>query len=390
MWTSAFSNSLKIEIYFEATHDVDWMLIWNYNGKDTNRGVKEVEILRRNNFIWKGILNKGNHNPKSDYSTRIVLNSIIINDKYSFDIGDIDLLSKDSLYRLGSNSNFNKNSSSSNNTNNTGNNTGNITANEENNPFRKSGSKQSDNNKYENNNVMENNIFKELTYEVGDLMKSSVSKSKNNLFDSLEVNIAQKVKDNGYLLNNLANLNNPDKLNSQQQSHSKTLTITNKQKSSSNVVSTPKDSTLSNKYNSCTNLKLLLTSNWGDFQYIGLTGIQFIDENNEIINLEHAKSILAYPKDCNTEFNLPSDPRIFENIFNNANEINDEQFMWLTLFNPSAPPFIEIIFQKVTTISAIRIWNYNKQDELHRSTKTIDIVLDDNFNNQQSKNTLLI
>jgi len=361
MWASTFSNSLKIEIYFEAIHDVDWMLIWNFNGKDTSKGVKEVEILRRNNFIWKGILNRGNYNPKSDYSTRIVLNSIIINDKYSFDIGDLDnILSKDSLSQLTSSNNFTKNK-------------------DEQNPFKKSNSSYKQSEKSDKidktdktdktDNVLENNIFKELTYEVGDLMKSSAK--SNRLFDSLEVN-------------NASNFNNPNKkLNQNNQNNSSQSRQITKLTVSSNT-----GNITTNKFNSCINLKLLITSNWGDFQYVGLTGIEFYNEFNEVINLEHAHSILAYPKDCNTELNIPTDPRIFENIFNNINDIKDEQYMWLTLFNPTSPPFIEIVFNKVTTISAIRIWNYNKQDELHRCAKTVDVVLDDNYTNQQSNITL--
>ena len=284
MWTSQFStsNSLKIEIYFGATQEVDWMLIWNYNGKDTSKGVKEVEILRRNNFIWKGLLNRGTHNSKLDYSTRIVFNSIIINDKYSFDIGEIENLNKDSLSRFGSNNNMSKNIS---------NNILNMSKDEPN-PFRKSNTSKTSDHLDKLENALDNNIFKELTYEVGDLMKSSgssVSKS-NRLIDSLEVS--------GGLQNKLK-----DKENKENPFKTVTTLSTSLNKNSKY-----------NKFNSCFNLKLLLTSNWGDFQYIGLTGIQLYDENNQLINLEHAHSILAYPKDCNTELNIPTDPRIFENI----------------------------------------------------------------------------
>jgi hypothetical protein len=55
-----------------------------------------------------------------------------------------------------------------------------------------------------------------------------------------------------------------------------------------------------------------LSSNYNDGKYVGLTGIQFIDDKNEVVNIEHALSIGALPKDVNTYYNNCGDPRIFE------------------------------------------------------------------------------
>jgi len=91
MWVSKLNKDLKIEIYFEAIYDVESIIIWNFNGKDLSKGVKEVQIYKKNNFVWKGIINKGSYNIRVNYSTTIYLNSLPL-DKYNFEIsGKISL-----------------------------------------------------------------------------------------------------------------------------------------------------------------------------------------------------------------------------------------------------------------------------------------------------------
>ena len=85
MWVSKFNKDIKIEIYFEAIFEVESIVIWNFNGKDLSRGVKEVQIFKKNNFVWKGILNKGAYNTRINYSTSIYLNNFA-QDKYNFEI----------------------------------------------------------------------------------------------------------------------------------------------------------------------------------------------------------------------------------------------------------------------------------------------------------------
>jgi hypothetical protein len=85
MWVSKFTKDLKIEIYFEAVYEVESIVLWNFNGKDLSKGVKEVHVFKKNSFVWKGNINKGAYNIRVNYSTTIFLNSSE-KDKYNFEI----------------------------------------------------------------------------------------------------------------------------------------------------------------------------------------------------------------------------------------------------------------------------------------------------------------
>ena len=127
-------------------------------------------------------------------------------------------------------------------------------------------------------------------------------------------------------------------------------------------------------------IRLVLTSNYGHQKYIGLTGIEFYDLKDKLINIESASSVGALPKDLRTIYNDNEELRIFENVFNNYNNTNDVDNMWVTKFNKKFPySFIEIYFEEKIKISKIKIFNYNQKDKLQIGVKTLDIFLDDKF-----------
>jgi hypothetical protein len=127
-------------------------------------------------------------------------------------------------------------------------------------------------------------------------------------------------------------------------------------------------------------IRLVLTSNYGHQKYIGLTGIEFYDLKDKLINIESASSVGALPKDLRTIYNDNEELRIFENVFNNYNNTNDVDNMWVTKFNKKFPySFIEIYFEEKIKISKIKIFNYNQKDQLQIGVKTLDIFLDDKF-----------
>ena len=70
-------------------------------------------------------------------------------------------------------------------------------------------------------------------------------------------------------------------------------------------------------------IRLVLSSNYGNNNCIGLTGLEFYDKNNKLINIETAETIGALPKDLHTVYNNENDNRIFENIFNGENNTDD-------------------------------------------------------------------
>ena len=126
-------------------------------------------------------------------------------------------------------------------------------------------------------------------------------------------------------------------------------------------------------------ISIYLKSNYGHKKYIGLTGIIFLDENNEQIDIEKAKAIGALPKDLRTIYNDDSDNRIFENLFNGINNTNDSDNMWVTRIKKNDIPYFELFFEEKIKLSKIVIYNYNQKDRLEIGTKEIDVYIDNYF-----------
>jgi len=277
MWISSYdiNSDKKIKIHFYILNNkynsidkIDSIIIWNYNGKELNVGIKEIEIIKAKLRIFKGIIRKGENNIKSDYSYKINLNDKEIN----ININQI-------------NQTINNNSNS-----------------------------------LHKRNLL--SLFKQ---------KKKINK----------LNFSQS--DLNYSRSKITNIN----------------LINNKKKN----------------YITFHKIKIKLLSNYGNFFFIGLTGINLIDKNNKIINIENAISIGALPKDLRTIYNNKNDYRVFENIFSNFNNTIDENFMWLTIKNPI--PYIEIVFKKEMTLSRIDFWNFNEPFNLDKGVKDIEIVIDD-------------
>ena len=134
------------------------------------------------------------------------------------------------------------------------------------------------------------------------------------------------------------------------------------------------------KYIEFNKICFVLTSNYGHNKYIGLTGIMFYNLKGDLINIENAVSIGALPKDLKTVLDDNNENRIFENVFNNYNNTNEPENMWVTKFKKTPPlTFIELYFQERIRLSRIKIYNYNEKDNLEIGVKTIDLYLDDQF-----------
>ena len=402
MWTSSFTRNLRIEIYFEPNLKVDKILIWNFKGKDLGKGVRDIEIKLRNKIIWKGIIQKG-VNTKSDYSTKIKLEREGSITNFDF----INLLSRESL------ENFDFLASASNSPSKSGLKSVQINNNSE--IF--TGKKENKNIFIENHpeilseEILRNSIGSFPEEGSKNIENISSISARNNLF---EKNSIKKISKN-YNLKNLINKINKKKndINIKQKNNSQNFVSSDNENeilcsSSNNNLRTSMNKNFNNSNNklnicslysnesfeenvkgiSCRRMKMILRSSYGDSEYIGLTGIQFFDENNVGVNIEKAKTIGALPKDVNTIMNNCGDPRIFENVFNLINETNDDNHMWLTVYNSSAPPYIEISYEEKITISYVKIWNYNKSIDLCRGVKMIDLIFDEDYKNSMCKNKI--
>ena len=272
MWISNFNinsvKKIKIEMYilnnkYYSIDKINDIIIWNYNGKDLNIGIKEIEIVKKNEKIWKGIIPKGDKNIKNDYSYKINLNEKEIN-------------MSDTLQNL---------------------------------PYHKRN--------FYLSLLKQKNLKTKLNFSQSDLNESKSNISNNNINTKNEKN---------YYIN-------------------------------------------------FRKIKIQLLSNYGNYCNIGLTGLNLIDKNDKIINIENAISIGALPKDLRTIYNNEEDNRVFENIFSNINNTTDENFMWLSVINPK--PFIEIVFKNEMTLNRINFWNFNEPFSLDKGVKNLEIIIDD-------------
>ena len=275
MWISTYNNKsdkkIKIEMYilnnkYNSIDKIDSILIWNYNGRDLNKGIKEIEIMKKNIKCWKGIIPKGEFNIKNDYSYKIHLNER--------DVNMSDTLTNNSYHKRN---------------------------------FYLSLLKQ-------------NKFTTKLSFSQSDF-NDSKNQITSHRYEKYHITFHK--------------------------------------------------------------IRIQLLSNYGHHFFIGLTGLNLIDKDDNIINIEEANSIGALPKDLRTIYNNENDFRIFENTFSNINNTIDENCMWLTVKNPK--PFLEIVFENEMNLSRIDFWNYNEPFSLDKGVKEIEIIIDD----EKSYNVLL-
>jgi hypothetical protein len=281
MWISHNSpTNIKLEAYFDTKHDIEKVQLWNYNGKDLSKGVKLIEVYKKNVLSWKGVIAKGSHTVKDDYCTKITLNEEFVAET----------------------------------------------------------------------------VYDSIDY---DKNKHSGQETTNEdyLRTSLNSTINKYMKNSGTFLKN-STRNIDYEYDTQECIHENYVTFNR--------------------------MKIVFTSNYGNFDYVGITGIQFLDEKGKPISIENAISIGALPKDINTVNNNFGDPRIFENIFNSLNEVTDDYYMWLTVFEAYSPPYLEIVFDKPLNLSGIQIWNYNKPDELDKGVRSIEVILNEDYSHTYS------
>ena len=177
--------------------------------------------------------------------------------------------------------------------------------------------------------------------------------NKRKLVCSKTLNL-NKIENNNSNINNLKHLNNNNTL-----------------------MSSRIDETLDNlnkNYVLCDSLKIKLLDNYGNKDYIGLSGIQLYDNNNKLINIvENKKDI----KINETIINL-KEKKILYNLFNNKNDTINPKYMFLTT-NINA--FINIEFKQCLKISKIIFYNYN--NNIYKDCATKVIFIDFYINNKK-------
>ena len=415
--------------------NINYILIWNYNGWEKGKSIKLIELMTKNEeIIFCGIVPKGeysikNYHPYKIKITRKMLNycsnknfkkrfynnfiteqdtepsfemnrasfnnSILLkNEKYNNKNKILTILKRLSVNHY---SKSNKHSYLS-----------------PNNLISIATSRSCNKEKYENisnSYIQENdssnkkNHIKKVANKIPTTKKrkhtlTAFSLNNSKIKNLNEVNKNIKIQMNKKCHSNqgsLVEISNANQINSKNKSQSEVsylkCSIHNNQKNNQNIVNNKNNLffnfTISENNIYCksfTSLNYILfktirinfLSNYGNTLSIGLTGLNLIDKNNEKINIESAIAVGALPKDLCTVYSNEDDHRIFENIFNGINNTIDENNMWLTLLNPK--PYIEICFDSLMTLSNIEIWNFNEPLSLDKGAKDIEIIFDSDEN----------
>ena len=135
-----------------------------------------------------------------------------------------------------------------------------------------------------------------------------------------------------------------------------------------------------NNYIQFNKIKFVITSNYGHKKHVGLAGLEFYNMKGDLINIETAISIGALPKDLRTVYDDENDMRIFENVFNGFNNTDEIDNMWVTKLKKTEPKsFIELYFKEKIKVSKLKFYNYNEKNNLQIGVKTLELYLDDNF-----------
>ena len=133
---------------------------------------------------------------------------------------------------------------------------------------------------------------------------------------------------------------------------------------------------MNKNYVLCDRVKIKLLDNYGNKNYIGLSGIQFFDNNNKLINIIQVKKDIKINEAI---INL-KEKRILYNLFNNKHDTISPKYMFLTT-NQNA--FVNIEFKQILKIKKIIIYNYN--NDIYKDCATKGIYIDFYINNKKQK-----
>lgn len=119
-----------------------------------------------------------------------------------------------------------------------------------------------------------------------------------------------------------------------------------------------------------------ILDSWGDPFYVGLTGIEILDQDEKTIDINE-DNVTAKPKDMNSIPGYSGDYRTLDKVINKVNQTCDDQNMWMIPFTKGQPHLLTFSFNEERCISGIRFWNYNKNyDHSCRGARLVTISAD--------------
>ena len=126
-------------------------------------------------------------------------------------------------------------------------------------------------------------------------------------------------------------------------------------------------------------LTLDIKTTWGDRYYVGLCGLELFDGDGEKIARSALKHVGASPAGMNDLPDYTNDPRTVDNLFDGVNRTCDAFHLWLAPFTPGSAHTITVEFARATTLSMIRVWNYNEsRTSVSRGARHVEICVDEN------------
>lgn len=132
-------------------------------------------------------------------------------------------------------------------------------------------------------------------------------------------------------------------------------------------------SIVSLNYELCNGIKIIFLENYGNPKYMGLSGINVYDENDNIINIEENSLFINSNGMKGKIIDIP----IFNKLFDGNNSSNEIKNM---IFFKKENSFIEIKFIHFIKVKTIKIFNYNSKIYKDCSTKSIIIEFLNNLN----------
>uniref|UniRef100_A0A7S4F9V3 KATNIP domain-containing protein n=1 Tax=Chrysotila carterae TaxID=13221 RepID=A0A7S4F9V3_CHRCT len=124
--------------------------------------------------------------------------------------------------------------------------------------------------------------------------------------------------------------------------------------------------------------QLDIFTTWGDPYYVGLAALEFFDGNGAPVQFTSAAAqISAEPADINVLPEYSRDPRVVSNLLDGTLATCDDQHLWLAPYTAGQRNVVFVDFDEPTTLSMVRIWNYNKS-RIHsfRGARHVEIRMD--------------
>jgi hypothetical protein len=124
-------------------------------------------------------------------------------------------------------------------------------------------------------------------------------------------------------------------------------------------------------------LKVEIISTWGDQYYVGLNGVEFFDERGNLVTFSNPdRQVTACPSSINELDEYDGDPRVAKNLVDGVNCTCDDFHMWLAPYTQGEDHHILLVFEQSTSISMVRVWNYNKsRAHTYRGVRQIRLIL---------------